>query len=590
MKLFKKILPLVLSIAMLASFTLIGYAAEPEENPPTEKELLVTMLENADFTYSLEPDLAAEYISDILIDMNFSNLDDLNNYLGILGYEDTTLSDLQASMASDPNMAQGLLSQDELQWAMELLINGTVSEETHENHYLRQEFVQQLFSYYLQYRDILTSELEIFCSDPVDFNLLLAKIFGFYVNYHFIYYNNHVAMLGMLSTPANVQIPETANVQVLNLDPNWNTAFQYENVITAGSLSAKQRAVTNRSDVVNIDFNSIGTQNMDYILQLVDNGATLVIQNQTKVQDSQAIAVQLGIEETEITLEPNAGNTVPMGYCVTSTILGYQIEPVFASVLQAVEEADSFNLPQELDNLKNSGALYIDPVELYSAQENNLNEPQIQLAEKDTAGILNYPSNFYHSKSGFGYLYGKGNKAVWGEANGYTRYALIKMTSYVTSKGYVNGKRYNAVDTAFVATSLGGKYIKSYETFSAVRNAYMAEALNVKEESAVTYSTSYSVGSNGVTSSNSFAVTSNPAKQCIDTQELVSEVYWKCNPNSNRKDSSWKFEGSVLARASNGTRVEVNTGFSQLVVDGGKQYKAPCGIGMSIYFQNNSAA
>lgn len=543
--------------------------------------MLLTMLSNININYIDEN--SKEIIADILIETKISNLDNLCYYLQDLGYSSDEVKNLLQIFEENPDV-QELLTQEEKEWAISVLINGSVEDIPHENHYLKEKIIQDIFSYYhKEYYSMLLDEFSEFC-DSSQINYLLQQIFTFYLDYCFFYRADREGLLDIISEKSKNRNKAEAAVNLVDLD-NYSDSWKHQNATISTSVSPQNRLLTNKADIINISSSKISQLDFDYILQLVDNGAILVIQNDDDIQTCSEIVSLLNINSQDVMVDAEDKGTIELGYSIRRDGTGYIVEPVFATVLK-LESDETFNLNQELENLKNSSEAYIDPIDFYYSKKDNIKSTENNQGQSPSGnGALQIDRrSAYVSCSGIGYLYGKNGDAVWGQKTGYEKFGYVEMSAYIIRKYSKNGYDYDAVECSFTATAENGKHVEWYSVFNhVISNSYMETFLYVNEQNEYTYGFEYTYGSDGPQISTSYTTTVNPGEQCKTTFKEYNYVRWNCTPYSNGE--TWVMETSCLTRTASNLTATTRVGFEEFVVDNWLlQYESPCALVMNVSY------
>lgn len=379
------------------------------------------------------------------------------------------------------------------------------------------------------------------------------------------------------------------NVKLIDLD-NWKGSKNYNKVEIADEINTNKFGTSNMVDVINISSDNIKTDDLEYVLQLVDNGATLVVQNKSNISSCEEMGMLLGITESKIAVDFSANDSVfVMGYSVRKSVRKYLIEPVFASVMLPKDENKEYDFAKELCDLKESNCAYVDPIDLYCEIEESKSGIASEIAFNDsTVGKLQLRiRQATESAHGYGYLYGKNGKAVWGPKDGYTEFAYIEISAYVVPEFTKNGHKYDALECLFVATGRGDKYVDSYTVFNeVVSNTFMEGYTKISQFNQNTYETKYSVKSDGtIETSYSVSTVVNPGSQVVQDTKTYNRAEWECTPNSHLKNKSWTLEAGCLTNTSSGKKASMMLGFHEITVDNWLlKYVSPCAITLFINY------
>lgn len=578
MKIIKRIISSGLVLMIMLSSVLITNAAY---SPDEERDLLVNMFSGLEIEYY--DSSAPEYLADILIESELANMDNLSEYLQKKGYYSNFVSDIINLFEGDPVAAREVLTKDDLEWGIEVLIKGTVEEETDVNHYLRNEAVKDLFSYFVGFYDLLYNNFESLCpQEKIDY--LFVKTFAFYVNYSLFYAGDREALMDLIMQSNTESVQEPVNVLDLG---DWKESWKYDNVTVSKNLTRNNRSVTDCADVVNLSSNSLNADQLDYAMQLADNGAVVIVQNKNEINTCAEMTSFLDIPEPDIKLEIDSNNYINIGYCIKSSEAGTNsIEPIFATVMKPDDSEEPFDLTQELVNLKNSSAAYIDPVDYYNVINNAATEQQGSKLQQNTSEKGRLQASPYKNQSAYGYLCRKGGDVKWGIISGYTKLAYVHVNVNITRGNNSGGYNYDQVDTTFMATGMGGEYIDKYVVFDRVdQNAYMYDSVYLNQQSKYTLSTTYTWGGDGLSVGTAMSTEVNPGEQCLTTNQLNNYVAWHCIPNSNLKDRTWKINTGFSTRKVNGYTAKISCGFEELVVAGsGKRYTSPNAVVANVQY------
>lgn len=375
-----------------------------------------------------------------------------------------------------------------------------------------------------------------------------------------------------------------ASVNLLDL-AKWADIDKYKNATVLKSTDND----INNTDIINVSSDTIEKIDLNKVLQIVDNGALLIVQNKSNINSSTEMAKKINISVQSIVSNVDDEMTsIVLGYCIRKGWDDYIIEPILATVMKPINDT-GFDLSEELNNLKNADNVYIDPIEFYCQA---INSPKFFRSILDikefAAGTQKVRKKQAHTETfGWAYLYGKNGNAVWGTGhNGYTLFGYIENSIYVIREFTKNGYNYDAVECQFTATGRGNKYVKSYSTFNQVVSNSLMDAytyLNVKNK--YIYSTSYSWSGNGTTSSVTVQSEVNPGEQQISTSKTYNHVLWKCVPNSHLKNASWFLEAGCSTKTAIGKRATIRVGFDELVVDNAfLKYTSPCPVCVNITY------
>lgn len=572
MKKVKRILTLFLSLILIVSSIGVLNAHAVQSDELDERSLLLTMLSNIDINYTDEN--AKEIIADTLIDIQISNLDNLNSYLQALGYPSDELGNIIQVFEENPD-AQNLLNQEEKQWAIRVLIKGTADEITHENHYLQVQMIQDMFSYYKEvYYDFLVDEFSELC-DSSQINDLIQQIFVFYLDYCFFYRANLDGLLDIISNVSFNEYISQVPVNLVDLD-NYTDSWKYENATISTEILEKNRAITNKADVVNISSSQTPQLDLSYILQLVDNGSILIVQNNDNIQTCSEMRSLLKMKSQDEVIEVENDATIPLGYSIRRDETGYKVETIFATVLKSASD-DTFDLNKELENLKNSVEFYIDPIEFYYLKEksiNNIESTQKNFSSEKGTLQIDRESAYVEDSKGC-YLYGKNGDAVWGYESGFKKFGYVEISAYIIEQYCKNGYDYDSVECFFTASALNGKNVEWYNVFNRIiRNSHMEWFHYINSQSDYTYGIEYTYGPDGLETSVTCTTTINPGDQCITTFKENEYVRWNCTPYSNGE--TWVVETSCLTKTAHNLKATTRVGFEEFVVDNWLlQYECP---------------
>lgn len=395
--------------------------------------------------------------------------------------------------------------------------------------------------------------------------------------------------LGTLNVSAYENIKDYGNAFVTVLDfDNWDKEASYKNATIFNGIDGNNRFMASSANIVNISSLESDKSNLEYALQLVDNGAIMVVQNESNIVSCEDLAKQMNIPVQDVTGEINNESIAILGYVVRRNSLDYKIEPIFATVMKPSVSSETFDIQTEIANLKESGQAYIDPIDIYCRIEDSDCKKENNISNKEIlSGKLQMRTNFYTDLFGYGYLYGKNGNAVWGQQSGYTQFGYIEMYTCVIREKVLNGYRYDAVETLFTATGLNNKFIESYKVCNQVKGSgpSMVKYLYLNTQNTRTYTMSYTVTSQGIETSSSVSTEVNPGAQVTSTTKTNNKVVWNCNPNSNLNNSSWMLEGSCLTKTPSSSNAAMYISFAELVVDNwALEYTSPCPIVMTINY------
>lgn len=379
------------------------------------------------------------------------------------------------------------------------------------------------------------------------------------------------------------------SVNLIDLD-NWKGRKNYNKAEVADEIHTNKFGSSNMVDVINISSDNFKTEDLNYALQLVDNGATLVVQNKSNISSCEEMGTTLGITESKIAVDFLENDSMfVMGYSVRKSARKYLIEPVLASVMLPKDDAKEYDFAKELDALKESNCAYVDPIDLYCEIEESKYEKATEIAfNNSTIGKLQLRiQQATESANGHGYLYGKNGTAVWGPKDGYTEFAYIEITAYVVPEFTKNGHKYDALECLFVATGRGDKYVDSYIVFNeVVSNTFMETYTKISQFNQNTYETKYSIKSDGtIEASCSVSTIVNPGAQVVQDTKTYNRVEWECTPNSHLKNKSWTLEAGCLTNTSSGKKASMMMGFHEITVDNWLlEYVSPCAITLFINY------
>lgn len=379
-----------------------------------------------------------------------------------------------------------------------------------------------------------------------------------------------------------------ASINLIDLD-NWLESGDYENSTISKELDKKNYSNSFMTDVINIASNNLKEEDSDYILQLVDNGATLIIQNKTNVSSSEEICDLVGIPRQDISISvENSDMWINIGYAIQNSGGEYKIEPIFATVMQP-KDNETFDIKAELQNFKNSNDAYVDPIDFYCLSE----ESKQTLYDKTyepliSNGMLQLRiSEAKESFGGYGYLYGKNGDAEWGITSGYTQFAYVEFSTYIVPEFNKGSYKYDAVECLFTLTGRNDKYIDSYIAFNEIKsNTSMELYTYLNKQSKQIFTTEYTWTTDGPESSFSVSTEVNPAEQTIKTAKTLNKVAWTCSPNSKLKNQSWVLEAGCLTKTLSGKKAALIVGLDELVVDNWLlKYTSPGRLIMNVSFQ-----
>ncbi|MDR1409872.1 MAG: hypothetical protein LBJ12_06370 [Oscillospiraceae bacterium] len=367
---------------------------------------------------------------------------------------------------------------------------------------------------------------------------------------------------------------------VLDLD-GWDDSWKYDTVNFVKDVTSQTKPQANKTDIINASLSTMNAEEKEYALQLVDNGAVLLLQNGTDEFTSYDVASEMSIDMNTVKLVDTLDETLTLGFVITKQNQDFMILPVFAYVLNETNEESITPLEQSLIELRETEP-YVNPFDFYSAIVQNQTNSSVTTTNVENAVLQadpTTPSNSYWSPYGYGYLFGNykasNNPTVWGSAptSDYIKVATIEFNVYIVSEGVVNG--YNQ-DRFYTRFRLGGNsdyHISSFTIgFGSISGAYVNDYLDVPSnygETTISMGTSY--GSNGTTSTSTIAYKFNPDKCCITpiTPDINSKYSWRCAPQSAVDNGVWAVQPYIVTRTTNNVTATVYPTLYELKVNSG---------------------
>lgn len=259
----------------------------------------------------------------------------------------------------------------------------------------------------------------------------------------------------MITSGASAYDNSFKPTKILDLDESSN--LKARNVINDISKITDKNA--DNIDLVNISMENYTKEEKDVALNLVDNGALLVIQDNNYFKSNDEVATFFGLDEQETAISETKGNAVTIGYTISKDEGEYVVNPVLASLMIPVDtDMTQFNMEKELQELKNSDDVYIDPTDIYS---HYIESKQDEDSLNNVATAQSNSSYFYGPFEA--YLYGKNGTAVWGPKSGYEKFGYTKIIVEVIRQKVYGGRAFDAVETRYNMVGLNDKYVKSYK-------------------------------------------------------------------------------------------------------------------------------
>lgn len=377
----------------------------------------------------------------------------------------------------------------------------------------------------------------------------------------------------MLTLGASAYDISSKPTKILDLDENSN--LKARNVIN--DISKVNTKNADDIDLVNLSMENYTKEEKDVALNLVDKGALLVIQDDNYFKSNDEVATFFGLNEQQIAISETKGNAVTIGYTISKDDGEYVVNPVLASLMIPVDtDMQQFDMEKELQELKESDDIYIDPTDIYSHHIESKQDKFYTNEDSSPRKALGTSYSFFSHQ----YLYGKNGNAVWGIKDGYTEFGYIEMYTTITRKHITSTHNHDSVETRYVMTGRNNKYVKKYIVAQVSKDSpsFMEDWARIKCTTNKDISFSYSVNSKGeLTVSYTITQTDfNPAAQAIDYAKTDNKVAWTVEPNSHRSNQTWEFEGSSTIRTPIGKDSFMWIGVDELIVDNSLlQYKSP---------------